>query len=98
MHANLLTSNGLVTRYDSNATSNDADMRFTFHSKRTQMYNNSKNIFDNAAKGIYSNQTNRSSCFRNTTFKFGVENRSRNQGKLPQKRSSLMKNNVSKYF
>jgi hypothetical protein len=88
-----------ISRYDSQILGNDSDMRFTFHNRKTQLFSNSKNVFDNAAKGAFGNTSRISKVGHHETFKFGTQSnaKSRNTA-LFQKTGSLMKNNVGDLF
>ena len=68
----------------------DSDMRFTFHSKKSNLFDRSKNIFENAAKGNYNHsRLNKSKMHRETTIDI-----TRNTAKF-SRNPSLAKNNVS---
>jgi hypothetical protein len=73
--------------------------RFTFHTKNTKvLFNKSKNVFDNVAKGMYTHMPSRNTIAPSKqTFKVYNNNKpdSRNRRSAFQKTGSLMKNNVN---
>jgi hypothetical protein len=72
--------------------SNDSDMRFTFHSKKSNLMDRSRNIFENAAKGNFNHsKLNKSKMHVETTV-----DKTRNTAKF-SKHPSLAKNRVSLY-
>ena len=70
-------------------------LRFTFHSKHPQnLFNKSRNVFENAAKGMYSSNTSRiTNKLITNSLKIPVKVKNP-AGKSRTRRSSLYKNNV----